>query len=331
MKSKFIFRCACMAALIFFTSSLQAKIWRINNNFGASADFEQVTTAISSSLVSPGDTLFLEGSSANYQGGNLTKRLVLIGPGYLLSGTDGNPGLQANPNPATITLYIDSLASSSVLMGLALTANIDGGSDNIQIERCLLSIGQWKSGQVMSNLSLNKCIIYSHRFTTFPTENLKVTNCIFEASVSYVGGSNSLYRNNIFYSANVQISNAYLSNNIFYNSILTPTSCTIRYNIATNNTLPAGNNNINAVPPASLFVGGNSRDGKLRLAAGSPAIGAGEPIGGITPDCGVFGTPDPYRLSGIPPIPSIYELTVPPNVPSSASNMTITVSTRSNN
>jgi hypothetical protein len=320
-----------MAALLFFTISTQAKIWRINNNFGASADFEQATTAISSPLVSPGDTLFLEGSGSNYQGGNLTKRLVLIGPGYLLSGTDGNPGLQANPNTATITLYIDSIASGSVLIGLSLTAHIDGGADNVRIERCLLSVGQWKSGQVMSNLRLNKCIIHSHRFTSYATENLEVTNCIFETAVNYMSGSNSLYRNNIFYNANVQISNAYLSNNIFYGSSLTALSCTIRYNIATSNTLPAGNNNINGVLPSSLFVGGNSRDGKLRLAAGSPAIGAGEPIGGITPDCGVFGTPDPYRLSGIPPIPSIYELTVPASVPSSASNMTITVSTRSNN
>ncbi len=39
-------------------------------------------------------------------------------------------------NTATITLYIDSIASSSVLMGLNLTANIDGGADNIRIERC---------------------------------------------------------------------------------------------------------------------------------------------------------------------------------------------------
>lgn len=332
MKSKFTFRCACMAALLLTTSLVQAKVWRVNNNFGVVADFAQLSELMSASRVSPGDTAYLEASATSYNGFNFTKKLVVIGPGYFLSGTDGNPGLQSNPNAATITLYVDSTASGSVFVGLNLTANMDGATDNIRIERCRLSFGQWKQGQVMLNLRINKCYIYSHRFATYPTENMEVTNCIFDAAVNYTGGNNSLYRNNIFNNVSCTINNAYLSNNIFYGiSDLTATSCTVRYNIATRNTLPAGNNNQNNVAAASIFAGGNSADGKFRLAAASPATGAGEPINGVTPDCGVFGTPDPYKLSGIPPIPSIYELTVPVSVPSTATSMTITVSTRSNN
>jgi hypothetical protein len=331
MKGKFTFRCACMAALLLTTTVAQAKIWRVNNNFGVRADFTQLNEAAINQQVNAGDTIYLEGSSTAYSGFNLYKRLVIIGPGYLLSGTTGNAGLQANPNSATITMYVDSLASGSVFMGLDLTANMHGGTDNIRFERCYLSIGQWTTGRIMSNLVINKCFIHSHRFTTYPTENLEVTNCIFETSVSYMAGMNSLYRNNIFFNAHLTISNAYISNNIFVGSNFTPTSCTIKYNLSSGNNLPAGNGNVNGVPAGSLFVGGSSRDGKHMLSATSPARGAGEPIEGITPDCGAYGTPDPYRLSGIPPIPTIYELTVPASVPSTSSVLPVIVSTRSNN
>ena len=50
-----------------------------------------------------------------------------------------------------------------------------------------------------------------------------------------------------------------------------------------------------------------STDGKWELKAGSPAIGAGS--GGI--DCGAYGGPAPYILSGIPMLPHIYEADVP--------------------
>ncbi len=54
------------------------------------------------------------------------------------------------------------------------------------------------------------------------------------------------------------------------------------------------------MPLNSIVVGlsGNSTDGQFQLKAGSPALGAGETVSGITPDCGPFGTSDPYRLSG---------------------------------
>ncbi len=71
-------------------------------------------------------------------------------------------------------------------------------------------------------------------------------------------------------------------------------------------------------------------DAQFQLSAGSLAAAAGEPISGVTPDAGIFGTADPYVLSGVPPVPTIYSLTVPPSVPASATSMTVVFSTRSN-
>lgn len=332
MKGKSTLRCVFIAALLTTTLFAHAKVWRVNNNAGTSADFSQLDVACNSPQVSAGDTLYIEASATAYTGFNLYKKLVMIGPGYLLSGANGNAGLQANPNSASTVFYIDSLATGSVFMGLSVTAYLNGATDNLRFERCMLSVNPWQVGRVMQNLVFNKCLMTGFQISSYPTENLQITNCIFESiGLNYSSGTNCLIRNNVFYNAGVTLSNSYISNNIFYNSSLTQTACTIKNNIATTNTLPAGNGNVNSLPTASIFAGSGSRDGKFMLATASPAKGAGETINGITPDCGAFGTPDPYRLSGIPPIPTIYELTVPVSVPSTASSVNITVSTRSNN
>ncbi len=138
-------------------------------------------------------------------------------------------------------------------------------------------------------------------------------------------------RNNVVLNTGMTISNTYLTNNIFYNASLIPTNCSIKYNLATTNTLPAGNNNQNNINAASIFVATGTADGQFQLSAGSLAAAAGEPISGVTPDAGIFGTADPYVLSGIPPVPTIYSSTVPPSVPASATSMTVVFSTRSNN
>jgi hypothetical protein len=168
--------------------------------------------------------------------------------------------------------------------------------------------------------------------TTHRLENFQITNCIVFNACSIANTYNGLIRNNVFSNVNVSANSSYVTNNIFAGSSTTLVNCTIRYNISTlASTLPAGNGNQNNIPFASLFVGTGSTDGQFILKAGSPAIGAGETVNGVTPDAGAFGTADPYRLSGIAPVPSIYQLTVPANVPTTATTMQITVSTRSNN
>ncbi|MGB3234397.1 MAG: hypothetical protein WBA94_00875, partial [Ferruginibacter sp.] len=93
------------------------------------------------------------------------------------------------------------------------------------------------------------------------------------------------------------------------------------------------NGNVAGELDANIFQGltGNSTDGQWRLKAGSHAIATGETVSSITPDRGAFGTADPYVLSGIAAIPTIYSLTVPASVASNATTMPITISTKSNN
>ena len=162
-------------------------------------------------------------------------------------------------------------------------------------------------------------------------ENLEFTNNIIytQCVLNSLSNTKVLFRN-ISVNIVATITNAYISNNIFTGTV-NFVNCTVKYNVATTNVLPPGDNNKNSVPVANIFLNTGSTDGAYRLVAGSPAVSAGEPINGVTPDCGAFGTADPYRLSGIPSIPTIYALTVPASVPSSATSMNITISTRSNN
>jgi hypothetical protein len=215
-------------------------------------------------------------------------------------------------------------------MGLSAYLQIDTRTDGLKFIRSAIyfDAGTVHSNSIAQNWILNKCLIGLN--FTFPLDNIQITNCIARYSIVNIPNvNNGLIRNNVF-SVPLNISNTYISNNIFTSS-LSATNCAIKFNISNTHNLPAGFNNQVNISESSLFVGSGSEDGRYMLAANSPAIGAGEPLNGVTPDAGPFGTADPYRLSGIPAIPTIYSLTVPASIPANATSMTITFSTRSNN
>jgi hypothetical protein len=336
-------------SLLFIAVQANAKVWRINNNPGVAADFTTPTLALASASVVNDDTLHLESSVTAYGGFTLNKRLVIIGTGYFLSGTNSNPGLQALLGSSSFaggTISFDSTASGSTLMGIdnfyfGFGSVSGSATDNITLTRCRVGgMGSFFSplpNTILAGWKINKCYFdnsVSLGSANTVVQNWEIRNNIFTSNIdlSNPANLNNLVRNNVFRST-VNISNGYFANNLLGNITLTLLNVTIRNNIAVGNILPAGNGNLNNQTDATVFQGltGNSTDGQWRLRAGSPAIGAGETIGGITPDCGAYGTADPYRLSGIPAIPTIYSLTVPASIPTNATTLPVTISTRSNN
>lgn len=315
-------------AALFLHNSIQARTWRLNNQSGISADFTTLSAAFSSSNVMAGDTLYVEGSAINYNFATLTKRLVVIGPGYYLSEAGSNPGLQFNGQSAKVSIAIDSLASGTELYGLQGSVFLNSNADNVKIIRCQVNFNQNNTfpNSKASDIEFRQCFI-NISFT--PTmENVRITNCIIQ-NLLLSSVINGLIRNNTF-PGPCSVINSYVSNNIFLSSV-TLTNCSVKNNVSTGNNLPAGNNNKLGIPIANLIVNTGSNDGKYVLTDNSPAKTAGETINGETPDAGAFGTGDPYRLSGIPPIPTIYALQAPSSVPATATVMTVTISTRSNN
>lgn len=336
-----------LVILAFSALNVNAKIWRVNNNAGVVADFNTVAAAVTAAAA--GDTIYIEGSATAYSGSGLNKKLTFIGTGYFLSGANSNTGLQANPYTSVIgNIGLDSSASGSVFLGLdglgINNMNDDGfGADNITISRCVLNyIGIFwtpRAGTLADSWNINKCYIGNINGNIGMARNWNVSNNIFAGGLdmSNTNNSGNVVRNNVFRSW-VNLYSAYFANNIIYTTI-NFINVVVKNNLAIGN--PSGfatyvgtNNNTSGYSDAQMFQGlsGNSTDGQWRLAASSPAIGAGLTIGAVvSPDAGAFGGPDPYKLSGIPNIPTIYSLTVPASIPSGTNSMNITLSTRNNN
>lgn len=155
--------------------------------------------------------------------------------------------------------------------------------------------------------------------------------------MSNTANNNNVVRNNVFRTS-VAMYSGYFANNIV-SSTLNFINVVVKNNVGIGNpsgfsTYVGSNGNIGGYTDAQVFQGisSNSTDGQWRLAASSPAIAAGLTVGSVvTPNAGAFGGPDPYKLSGIANIPTIYSLTVPASIPSGTNSMTITFSSRNNN
>ncbi|RYD82591.1 MAG: right-handed parallel beta-helix repeat-containing protein [Sphingobacteriales bacterium] len=343
-----------VAALIFAFSFSYAKIWRINNNAGITADFTTVTAAINSTLVQSGDTLHIEASAATYpvSGNVIPKSLTYIGVGYFLdpanSTEPANTGLQVSTQNSILQfLRLGSEASGSKFIGITFSGAIYlNGTSNIAIERCYFYSNLHFENGINNNVSLRKSFfINSNQVSTAVAST--VTNFVCENNIFFnssfvnmpqLSGSGNIFRNNTVSGFNgMTLVNTYVANNIFG---ITPqcnfTNCTIKNNLfQIAQTLPGtATNNQVSVNMNNVVVGGTtgSLDSRMQLKPGSPAIAAGLTVGTvITPDCGAFGATDPYKLSGIPNIPTIYTMNVPASIPSGSATMNVTFSTRNNN
>lgn len=328
----------------FIANSVSAKIWRVNNNVGVTANFTTLSAAVSSASVLAGDTLHVEASLTTYGNLNLTKRLVVLGTGYFL---DLNPKTQANTNSAIIgELRLAANASGSVVMGLTINGfvlildpnnvviarnkinndlqlnpfNLTGSSTNVLIQDNYMS--QIYFGSANNNTS------YS---------NLRVENNIILGTggidlIALGAVTSGQIINNYFVGA-TKAENCLIKNNFIASFPGTAGSNVVQYNIfATNNTNFVGTNGNITASAATVFVNpvGN-QDAGFMLKAGSPGFGAGRDANGNPTDIGPFGNANPYVLSGMPPIPNIYLLTVPQNVPAGTPSMNVTISTISHN
>lgn len=331
-------------------TTTQAKSWRVNNNPGVVANanvFTSLAAVNSSPNVNPGDTVYIEPSASSYGSQTLAKRLVIIGPGYYLDPAHatlpGNGGLQAGTQEAIFTsITFDPGSEGSKAMGISIGSIWIDAVNNLTFERCRITSQVNFYDKVTSNITIRKCFFEGGVITR--QGGATTSNFVFENNlctsfyISFGGfvGSGNIIRNNTFHNINsaIILSNAYFVNNIVdYNGTITLTNCTIKNNIFRfNQPLPAtATGNKTGVVMADVFTMTGSYDGKLRLKAGSPASGAGLTVGGITPDCGAFGATDPYVLSGIPAVPTIYTLSVPTSIPSGQATMPVTFSTRNNN
>ena len=304
--------------------------WRLNNNPAIDADFSTFQAAHDSAAA--GDTIYVEGTGNDNHYGNITisKKLILIGPGYFLTENDST---YANSVLARfLSIYIQSTAPGTGIYGLYIFTN-DGNTHSLRIRASNVIVSRnnfhfsgYNKILIDANVE-NVSIIQNYAFSIETTsnsivaKNLLIANNYIQENIDLNSISNAIITNNLIRYRLYAVYNSLIKNNILYENHAQDVLCVnnggnnVSYNLIASALItggPYGQGNVGGVIMESVFVGyptqgTYSTDGRWQLKPQGPAIGAGE--GGI--DCGIFGGALPYVLSGLPPVPRIYEAIIP--------------------
>ncbi len=319
-------------AFFLLVNYAQATIRRCNNNPNVTGTY--TTAQAAHDAANPGDTIHLEPSTnGNYGTLTISKRITLIGTGDFLS---AHPGNQVNfyPSGYCSTVNIQQGSDSSVI-----SAKVSGNiniyqSNNITISNTICGGIYFVSNSPnpLNGLTIVKSDIGSITESGGVTNmtvirNNRVGSISLGTGCSVILAYNTLFMGG-FYSC--QLYNSILSNNIFIHGgylyyAPTFTNCNLFDNIASENWLPTSNGNLNNVVMTSVFSNILGSPGNYSFTADNCQLLPSYP----NQNLGMFAGSDPYRLALMPPVPSIYELTVPAT--SGGNILNITVSTKSNN
>lgn len=339
-------------AFLLLSMASHATVWRVNSipRFATTCATCKTVLQDAVTLANPGDTIHVEAATTAYGGIVVNKTLTIIGPGYNhgVAATQ-NPNLQADPKYAKISgITFSSLAENSVISGIYIMHNSTGGgtgllinASHITVDRCFfgfstnsIAVNIRIPSTGISDINIRRCylnsIVDDNNDNQIVTD-LSITNNYFNGRIAFDAGDqfpNLLIANNTF---NSNLANTFTNGTFVYN-ILAQGSVVlnnndIHDNIAVSATgLPTteGPTNQNGIIP--LFVGTGSDDAKWKLQPNSPAIDYMD----TNVQLGMYGGANPYILSGIPAIPTIYQLqtTVSTTV---GGTVDVTLSTKTNN
>lgn len=304
-----------------FMWQTDAATWRLNPDESAKADFTSIKAAMDDERVQPGDELLLD--PGYYGSSTLTKENITVtGSGYFMS---------ENFNwPDAAQAYVSYLKMA---------------------EGCTVQGVQLTEINVVSNSTVSRCSVWRicgvSQYTRY--YNVTIEGNYLREAIRDIVLSNSTIRNNIIVSGSIWTSSSYYSFNcvVEYNTIKADkgyglciysfSDSQIRNNILIgaeesdrepvimvssdrnvyyNNVLSIAPENANASYPNNYYVGATVENtfvdeliaDRYFLRDDSPAKGKASDGG----DCGAFGGPTPYVLSGIPQYtPHITQAVIP--------------------
>ncbi len=311
--------------LLAFTTQLQAKIFYLNNNITSPNPAQNLYDKWSDvyAAASSGDTIYVNGSATNYGDIDFEKKLTVIGTGYFLS---TNANTQANKLRADFN-RINFLAGSEESTIIGLTSDVTNGNSVITIQTNKITLVSCyfrtriiiynSTNKNIDDITIQKCYLnggvdnYNMNYQGV-YNNLTLMNNVINGSIELENGSSGIVANNLFLHNYLKIgssSSFEITNNIWINTntndftIIPLPDASVHHNFSVTGAFGNANGNIQG-PQSTVFVGSGTTDGQYMLAATSPCKGTGKD--GI--DMGPFGGPSPYVLSGLPPLPNIYEL-----------------------
>lgn len=330
---------ALLFILLISASSLQATIWRVNNQSTSTAVFTTVQAAIDSDLVSNGDTILIEGSAQTYAGFDVDKRLVIIGSGYFLNenpktSLDGIHSIiqgDANFNTGSEGSVLSSVIFGSLNSGYGP----DIATNDITITNCFLQneieiAGNVSGLWIIKNYFNTQFIEYfnsSYKMQGLVLKNNIITNDAILSSTVQTPRTFAAVENNLFLGS-VNLTTSTYRNNIWLpleSETISVTAGIKEYNLNISVDMGAENNNQVFTGTTQLYTGAGSTDGKWQIKEDSAFKNAGKD--GTDP--GPFGGANPYVLSGLPALPVIYEISTT-GFGSTEDGLPVTIKVRAN-
>jgi hypothetical protein len=333
-----------LALLILLPFLSQATVWRVNGNEGVDADFADLPEAIAAANAN--DTLLVEPlGSGWYSSSTVDKTLFIYGTGYLLSSNDSTQYL---PQATSVHSIIfnpgseGSLLSGFQMISQACIGTLFPDCGSILLNTCCISIQNCRgSGGTSTNLiffrsSADYCVVKNCIFTRLDfdfvdTDNpaligTGVTGTIITNSIigrfEAAGAGSSFFETIVSLTVNncvitsPQTQTLRARNTAFTNCVVASPSgevcdgtCTFTNTVALSNNLNGSETNTILIEEGDVLFDSGFVDHpelQYQLDPNSP----GKTAGTDGTDCGIFGGVEPYELSGMPNIPSIFELSV---------------------
>jgi hypothetical protein len=331
------YRMLTLVVVLHASTLLMAQnVKRVDGNVANGAPYTTIQAAVDAAVA--GDTIQIVGAASAYAGATVTKQLVFIGPGYFLG---ENLQTQMNKSTARLSsaLSLKTGSSGTIVMGLyfdltGACLDMDGGLINIVIKRNYFrginAIRFNITSAVMNNITVQQNYFLDSPWTysySNTNNNIFLLNNYIGGPIQGLNSSSLTIKHNVInttqsfaFNGTYPISNSIIQNNIIRITGGTPVANVNGTNTFTNNlsnTSVFGTANSNQasvtmstvfeIDPSIVSPSPNTTDSRWLLKAGSPALGAGA----SSEDLGMFGGSDPYVLSGLPPVPAIWELTAP--------------------
>ena len=172
-----------LAAAVTFAFAANAKVWRINYDENANADFKTLTAACASGKVADTDTLYCE---AGYHNGSEDDNVInrkgmkVFGPGW---GFESNYGNTSTIADARFGANIRISANNVLVSGISSNAGFTAGGSvirNITIDRCKADHVSLTGKDTLNGVTIKNCYLKRVYFDNIPQElkNVYIVNNI---------------------------------------------------------------------------------------------------------------------------------------------------------
>lgn len=212
-----------LVLITLITTQNFATVLTVNNSPAGGGQYAQINAAISAA--SPGDTIYVNGSIANYSDATITKSLTLIGSGTF------SPKQSTFPTSIS-TVNINSGVSNVTIKGFNIGSSVSvSGNSNVSFVT------------ISDNFFSNNCFTYAQLTNVHDiviTNNIQSGNSYFCNVFNNGGCYNFLISNNLIngYIENFNFPSSTIQNNTFFNggnafggSTVAVTGCVIKNNI----------------------------------------------------------------------------------------------------